>query len=1576
MHRYRLGAGLGTERLRASLAAFVLACVLCAAAAAEASAAKVLIYSGTVAHRHSEAITTGIGPLRDALTAAGIEHDWVDCNGYGTAVGQCQHPEKNPAVFTETNLAQYDALFFFNAGGDTGGSGAQGPLWIEADREAIRGFVNAGGGIAANHLATDIGAGAVSWDWWDGMGDSAIGSTMPGHPAAPQTANIRVSDRHHVASKDLPEEFAIADEFYMFNRSVRGTHHVLATLDEHTPGFNPGQLAMGQDHPVAWCRDYDGGRIFATSLGHYGNLYTPVGGQPSNLVKLLVGGVEWAAGTAGNDSDCRATVWNNFRRTTLATDLKGAVSLDVASDGRVYWTEIGAAGHTSSGRVRMFDPESGETALVATIETRADALGASEDGVLGMSLDPNFDENNFIYVYYSPRGEGENWPNSGSGMVLGHNLISRFELNDAGTAVVDEQEILRVPKVKVAPNGDGGPQGATTNWPAHTGGAGMDFDSEGNLYVGVGDDVNPYDANRNWSPIDQRYEHRYDARNTAANTNDLRGKILRIKPKPDADGAPGVGTTYEIPTGNMSPAGTEKTNPEIYPMGFRNPYSVHADPERPGTVVVGEYGPDSGSNHPQRGPAGIIEWNHVNKPGFYGWPFCTGDNSTANTYFRFQYPSGPTGERFDCTLEQIPNESEHNTGLDTIPGPAIKATIWHKRDGSTPPRFGIPTGGGSQEPNSGPIYRYDPDNESETKWPAYYDGSWIAYNRSQNWWRDVRLKSDDSLLAANPWLTPSAMGSGPAAFALATRFGPDGALYLASWPGGGRGDQGANGQLMRIDYVGDAEDTEAPTVTATVDGRLGAPDRYVGNAAVRISSRDTGVSGTALIEYRIDGGEWQASRNPTGGDPYVVSVPLHQPGVYTVEYRAADREGNTSDVGSTEVAVIPGASCTFDMSDEFNGNTLGTRWTTRVDQGTATVSNGSLVLPVLWEVDGNETGPLSFAGQQIPDGDWTITTRVTINNTATWQSAGIYLRQSDNNFVKLGLTYHGNPGRNFELTADAPPNGERVFTTNESAEGYGNTVWLRMLREGNAIRGQYANDVDGKPGEWVSHAGSHPVNTTPPRAGAGVLGGVYAGGQQSGPFNLTAAFDFVHYTPDTADCIDDVDAPVVSATIDGEAPKPSYPGSADVQLSATDDASSVASLEYRVDGGEWVKRDNTGDTDPFEVEVKVSEPGARTVEYRATDEHGNVGAIKRLAFELRPGDERDIYADDREGNLWTPDALRAPLGETVTWHFDSAANGGYAGMIHNLYLVRPGDDPFTEGFQVGPIVIPVDAPPVGYEFDEQGTWTFYCALHSTRGATKWTGMVGTVQVGPALPDTAAPATTATVASSPGSATVKLSASDGKRLNASGVKYLEFAVGAAELQQAANASGTEPFVHELTLSAPGTHTVRYRAVDEAGNSEAIKTETVTVTTPQPGPDPTPGATPGPVPTATPAPTPAPGTRPAETRPKLSAKAAKRTVTARKGAKKVTLKVRLRNTGDATASKARVCASVRSKRDRRRLSVSGRSCRTVDVAAGKSKTINVRVKLKRAARGKTTAVRIRVSGGGAKTSTFTIKVRARR
>ena len=90
-------------------------------------------------------------------------------------------------------------------------------------------------------------------------------------------------------------------------------------------------------------------------------------------------------------------------------------------------------------------------------------------------------------------------------------------------------------------NRDGVPNQNT--YGAHVGGGTLSFDSEGSLYIGTGDDVDPFGQGGNgYAPLDQRYPERYDARNTSANTNDLRGKILRIKPLANAAGAPGVGT--------------------------------------------------------------------------------------------------------------------------------------------------------------------------------------------------------------------------------------------------------------------------------------------------------------------------------------------------------------------------------------------------------------------------------------------------------------------------------------------------------------------------------------------------------------------------------------------------------------------------------------------------------------------------------------------------------------------------------------------------------------------------------------------------------------------------------------------------------------------------------------------------------------------------------------------------------------------------------------------------------------------------------------------------------------------------
>jgi hypothetical protein len=95
-----------------------------------------------------------------------------------------------------------------------------------------------------------------------------------------------------------------------------------------------------------------------------------------------------------------------------------------------------------------------------------------------------------------------------------------------------------------------------------------------------------------------------DARRGATNTNDLRGKILRIKV--GADG------TYSIPKGNMFREDSAKTRPEIYAMGFRNPFRIQVDSD--GVAYVTDYSPDSRAPGLLRGPAGTGRVEIVRKP--------------------------------------------------------------------------------------------------------------------------------------------------------------------------------------------------------------------------------------------------------------------------------------------------------------------------------------------------------------------------------------------------------------------------------------------------------------------------------------------------------------------------------------------------------------------------------------------------------------------------------------------------------------------------------------------------------------------------------------------------------------------------------------------------------------------------------------------------------------------------------------------------------------------------------------------------------------------------------------------------
>ena len=78
--------------------------------------------------------------------------------------------------------------------------------------------------------------------------------------------------------------------------SPRANVHVLASLDESTYEEADGSDGVDDDHPIAWCQKYDGGRSWYTGMGHTEDSYAE-----ANFLEHLLGGIEDAAGAAGSD---------------------------------------------------------------------------------------------------------------------------------------------------------------------------------------------------------------------------------------------------------------------------------------------------------------------------------------------------------------------------------------------------------------------------------------------------------------------------------------------------------------------------------------------------------------------------------------------------------------------------------------------------------------------------------------------------------------------------------------------------------------------------------------------------------------------------------------------------------------------------------------------------------------------------------------------------------------------------------------------------------------------------------------------------------------------------------------------------------------------------------------------------------------------------------------------------------------------------------------------------------------------------------------------------------------------------
>ena len=447
-----------------------------------------------------------------------------------------------------------------------------------------------------------------------------------------------------------------------------------------------------------------------------------------------------------------------YRKVILETDkdtdgngqiddsLKDPMELSIAKDGRVFFVQ-------RDGTVKVIPPGSNESQVIGTVNV----FTGLEDGLLGITLDPNFPENNWIYLFYA----NPETTRDADGKKAGENRVSRFTLKSGKLDLSSEKILIRI---------------ATQREECCHSGGSLNFDAEGNLYASVGDNTNPFGSD-GYAPIDgEPGRSPWDARKSSANANDLRGKILRVHP--EANG------TITIPKGNLFPPGTEGTRPEIFVMGNRNPFRISID-QKNGFVYWGDVGPDAGGFKEGRGPAGFDEIGQARTAGFFGWPLFIANNKPYNDYDFAEKKSGAPFEP-----KKPVNDSPFNTGIKELP-PAQPAFIYYPHSPSS--RFPAVNGGGGRTAMAGPVYYFDANLKSDHKLPAEFDHTLFIYEWSRNWIVAVHLDENEKIKKMEKLWTGMTFKR-----PMDMELGPDGCLYVIEY--GTNWSDNSDSQIVRIEY--------------------------------------------------------------------------------------------------------------------------------------------------------------------------------------------------------------------------------------------------------------------------------------------------------------------------------------------------------------------------------------------------------------------------------------------------------------------------------------------------------------------------------------------------------------------------------------------------------------------------------------------------------------------------------------------------------------------------------------------------------------------------------------------------------
>ena len=370
-----------------------------------------------------------------------------------------------------------------------------------------------------------------------------------------------------------------------FTRLAAGLHHVCA-LRQDGSAFCQGDNTYLQSTPpptkfiqITAGQSHSCGITQTRAIECWGS---SVPGAPGERLAAPDG--EFAAVSSAWRNSCalrpngRAACWLTDRYMRRASPETAPLpdGVSIAFGGAIFnspvdlfpWPSGGLAIVDRSGFIAVHHdrPDAPPPRTILDLADRAVICCESGSSMLSATLDPQFQDFPFLYVWYrtlAPNALGEGAP----GFV---GRLARFRVENDAPIKNSELPILDVP-LPISLQIDGA----------------VRFGADGMLYQGIGDNGTEFDVQ---------------------SLNNFRGKIIRI----DVRGA-NPAQPYRIPPDNPF-VNTPDAFPEIWAYGLRNPWRMAFDPKNPSALFVADAGKQTRE-----------EVSIATAGANLGWPYCEGE---------------------------------------------------------------------------------------------------------------------------------------------------------------------------------------------------------------------------------------------------------------------------------------------------------------------------------------------------------------------------------------------------------------------------------------------------------------------------------------------------------------------------------------------------------------------------------------------------------------------------------------------------------------------------------------------------------------------------------------------------------------------------------------------------------------------------------------------------------------------------------------------------------------------------------------------------------------------------------------